>query len=115
MAPLGVYGQTKAAGDPSRRPRPRHYIVRTSWVIGEGATSCAPWFRSPHAASIPSVVDDQVGRLTFTADLARAIRHLLDTGAPYGTYNVTGAGEPHVVGRHRPTTSSRSPATTPTG
>ena len=40
----------------------------------------------------PSVVDDQHGRLTFTAELARAIRHLLDTGAPYGTYNVSNDG-----------------------
>jgi dTDP-4-dehydrorhamnose 3,5-epimerase len=40
------------------------------------------------------VVDDQIGRLTFAAELARATRHLLDTQAPYGTYNVTNSGEP---------------------
>ena len=40
------------------------------------------------------MVDDQVGRLSFTSDIAAAIRHLLDVGAPYGIYNVTGAGEP---------------------
>jgi dTDP-4-dehydrorhamnose reductase len=40
----------------------------------------------------PSVVNDQRGRLTFTPELARAIRHLIDTYAPYGTYNVTGSG-----------------------
>jgi dTDP-4-dehydrorhamnose 3,5-epimerase len=33
-----------------------------------------------------------VGRLTFTDDLAHAIRHLLESEAPYGTYNVTGDG-----------------------
>jgi dTDP-4-dehydrorhamnose 3,5-epimerase len=42
----------------------------------------------------PSVVNDQFGRLTFTTELARAVRHLIDTNAPYGTYNVTGAGAP---------------------
>jgi dTDP-4-dehydrorhamnose 3,5-epimerase len=40
----------------------------------------------------PSVVDDQVGRLTFTTELVRATRHLLDSRAPYGTYNVSNGG-----------------------
>ena len=30
--------------------------------------------------------------MTFTSELARAIRHLTETRAPYGTYNVTGSG-----------------------
>jgi dTDP-4-dehydrorhamnose 3,5-epimerase len=42
----------------------------------------------------PGVVDDQYGRLTFTAEITRAIRHLLDVNAPYGTYNVSNGGEP---------------------
>ena len=40
----------------------------------------------------PTVVDDQVGRLTFTSDLSSATKHLLDREAPYGVYNVQGAG-----------------------
>ena len=40
----------------------------------------------------PSVVDNQYGRLTFTSELGRAIKHLIDNRAPYGTYNVTGSG-----------------------
>jgi len=42
----------------------------------------------------PSVVDDQIGRLTFTTDLAAAISHLIETGADFGTYNCTNDGEP---------------------
>ena len=41
----------------------------------------------------PAVVDDQVGRLTFTSDLASGIIYLLGQQAPYGTYNLTGGGE----------------------
>ncbi|HSP60057.1 MAG TPA: sugar nucleotide-binding protein, partial [Ornithinimicrobium sp.] len=42
----------------------------------------------------PRVVEDQVGRLSFTTDLAAATTHLLHTGAPYGTYDVTSTGDP---------------------
>jgi dTDP-4-dehydrorhamnose 3,5-epimerase len=38
------------------------------------------------------VVDDQNGRLTFTGEIVRAIRHLFAVRAPYGTYNVTNSG-----------------------
>jgi len=92
IAPLGVYGQTKAAGDQIVATVPRHYILRTSWVIGDGRNFVRTMVSLAERGVDPSVVDDQVGRLTFTSELARAIRHLTTTGAPYGTYNVTGSG-----------------------
>jgi dTDP-4-dehydrorhamnose reductase/dTDP-4-dehydrorhamnose 3,5-epimerase len=92
VAPLGVYGQTKAAGDQIAATVARHYVVRTSWVIGAGRNFVATMASLAQRGIDPSVVDDQYGRLTFTSELARAIGHLLDTGAPYGTYNVTGTG-----------------------
>ncbi|WP_408897858.1 sugar nucleotide-binding protein [Nocardioides sp. R1-1] len=94
FAPLGVYGQTKAAGDLAVSAAPRHYVLRTSWVIGEGHNFVRTMAQLAADGVDPAVVDDQVGRLTFTAELARATRHLVDTGAPYGTYNVTNSGEP---------------------
>ena len=36
IAPESVYGQTKAAGDIAVANAPEHYILRSSWVIGEG-------------------------------------------------------------------------------
>lgn len=92
VSPLGVYGQTKAAGDLVVSTVPRHYILRTSWVIGDGANFVKTMASLAGRGVDPSVVDDQFGRLTFTADLARAIRHLIDEQSPYGTYNVTGTG-----------------------
>ena len=92
IAPLGVYGQTKAAGDQLVATVPRHYILRTSWVIGDGHNFVRTMLSLAERGVDPSVVDDQFGRLTFTSELARAVRHLTTTGAPYGTYNVTGAG-----------------------
>jgi len=92
VAPLGVYGQTKAAGEQIAATVPRHYIVRTSWVIGDGHNFVRTMQALAGRDVNPTVVDDQVGRLTFAAELARAIRHLITTRAPYGTYHVTGDG-----------------------
>ncbi len=92
--PLGVYGQSKAAGDAAVSVVPRHYIVRTSWVIGQGKNFVRTMASLAERGIDPKVVDDQIGRLTFTGDIARGIRHLLDTRPAYGTYNLTGAGDP---------------------
>ena len=94
LCPLGVYGQTKAAGDAIVATVLQHYIVRTSWVIGEGKNFVRTMASLAERGIDPSVVDDQVGRLTFTDQLASGIRHLLDASAPYGVYNLTGAGVP---------------------
>ena len=97
FAPLGVYGQSKAAGDIAVANAPRHYILRSSWVIGEGHNFVKTMMMlSDKVANgdLPrvTVVDDQYGRLTFTGDMADAIFHLLDSNAAYGTYDLTGSG-----------------------
>ncbi|MGO1265023.1 MAG: sugar nucleotide-binding protein [Microbacterium gubbeenense] len=92
FSPLGVYGQTKAAGDIAAATTARHYIVRTSWVIGEGKNFVRTMASLAERGIDPKVVSDQIGRLTFTDDIAGAVVHLVSAGAPYGTYNVTGSG-----------------------
>jgi len=94
VSPLGVYGQTKAAGDAVVSTVPRHYTVRTSWVIGEGGNFVRTMAALAEKGVDPRVVDDQIGRLTFTDDLARGIRHLLTTRPAHGTYNLTASGDP---------------------
>ena len=99
LSPLSVYGQTKAAGDIAVAGCPRHYIMRSSWVIGEGHNFVKTMKMlsdrvadSEDGLSQVTVVDDQLGRLTFTRDMAQAIFHVLESGAPYGTYDCTGSG-----------------------
>ncbi len=92
LSPLGVYAQTKAAGDLGASTAPRHYLLRTSWVIGEGKNFVRTMQDLAAKGVSPKVVDDQVGRLTFATELARATRHLIDSGAEYGTYNVSNGG-----------------------
>ncbi|WP_066295601.1 sugar nucleotide-binding protein [Arthrobacter luteolus] len=94
FSPLGVYGQTKAAGDAVVSVVPQHYIVRTSWVIGEGSNFVRTMASLAGRGVKPAVVNDQIGRLSFTADLAAGIRHLLAVKAPFGTYNLSNTGEP---------------------
>jgi dTDP-4-dehydrorhamnose reductase len=93
FAPLGVYGQTKAAGDIAAAVAPKHYIIRTSWVIGGGKNFIGIMKELADKGVSPSVVDDQTGRLTFTTTLAAAITHLLETTPAYGTYNCSNDGD----------------------
>lgn len=94
LSPLGVYGQSKAAGDVAVASTAKHYIVRTSWVIGEGKNFVRTMANLAHRGISPKVVDDQIGRLTFTEDLAAGIIHLLTSRPGYGTYNLTNEGKP---------------------
>ena len=94
FSPLNVYGQSKAAGDNAVSLAPMHYILRTTWVIGEGKNFVRTMLGLGQKGIAPTVVADQIGRLTFTGELVRIIDRLLQTNAPYGTYNATNDGEP---------------------
>lgn len=93
FSPLSVYGASKAAGDLVVSQLEKYYILRTSWVIGEGKNFVRTMLDLGEKGVNPTVVSDQVGRLTFTRELVRAIVHLLDKQAPAGTYNVTNSGD----------------------
>lgn len=96
IAPLNVYGASKAAGDLAVSTAPKHYIVRTGWVVGAGKNFVSTMASLANRDIQPQVVHDQRGRLTFADDLAKGIAHLLATTPEYGVYNLTGAGD--VVG-----------------
>ena len=94
LSPLGVYGQSKAAGELAVRAIPKHYVIRTSWVIGEGANFVKTMARLARDGAHPSVVNDQFGRLTFASELARAVEHLVSQRAPFGVYHMSNSGDP---------------------
>ncbi len=93
VSPLGVYAQSKAAGDIAVGLAPRHYLMRTSWVIGDGKNFVRTMADLAAKGVSPSVVSDQVGRLTFASELSRATRHLISSQAAFGTYNVSNGGD----------------------
>lgn len=93
FSPLSVYGASKAAGDIAVAMAPKHYILRTSWVIGEGKNFVRTMLELGNRNISPKVVSDQVGRLTFTSELVRAIDHLFSNNVRSGTYNISNGGE----------------------
>ena len=62
-------------------------------MIGEGNNFVRTMVSLAERGVSPSVVSDQIGRLTFTTELSRATAHLLSTKAAPGTYNVSNGGE----------------------
>lgn len=95
LAPRSAYGRTKAAGEWAVRVEcPDHLVVRTAWLYGAHGT-CFPRTMARLAGEREelSVVADQVGQPTWTADLADLIVRLVDAGAPAGTYHGTSSGE----------------------
>lgn len=92
FSPLSVYGASKAAGDLLVEQLDKFYLLRTTWVIGEGKNFVRTMLGLAEKNISPTVVDDQIGRLTFTSELVRIIDHLLSTEAPFGTYNATNDG-----------------------
>lgn len=92
FSPLSVYGASKAAGDLLVEQLDNFYLLRTTWVIGEGKNFVRTMLGLAEKNISPNVVHDQIGRLTFTRELVRIIDHLLSTQAPFGTYNATNDG-----------------------
>jgi len=95
LAPIGVYGRTKAEGERLVRARhPSPFIVRTAYLYGEHGTSFPrTMLRLAAERETLDVVTDQIGQPTWTADLAAAIVGLLDADAPAGVYHGTNSGQ----------------------
>lgn len=98
IAPLGVYGRTKAAGEAAvREATARHIILRISWVYGEfGSNFLKTVLRLAQDRDELRIVGDQHGCPTSTRDIADAIFRFAPmlSGEPslWGTYHFAGVG-----------------------
>lgn len=91
--PLNVYGQTKWEGEEAvRRILEKYFIVRISWVFGEhGNNFVKTMLRLGKTRKEISVVADQFGAPTYTADLAPLLCDMVMT-EKYGTYHACNSG-----------------------
>ncbi len=96
VGPLGVYGQTKLAGEEGvRAAGGPHAILRTSWVFSaHGANFVRTMLRLGADRDALSIVDDQIGGPTPAGRIAEALftvaRQMTNGAAPSGTYHFAG-------------------------
>ena len=94
--PRTAYGRTKLAGEKAvlgALPG-TGYVVRTAWLYGaHGRNFARAMIRLEREQATVTVVDDQRGQPTWTADVARRIIALARSGAAGGIYHVASSGE----------------------
>jgi dTDP-4-dehydrorhamnose reductase len=87
-----MYGISKLAGEQFvNQFAGNFFTIRTAWLYGDGKNFVKTMMRLSETHDEISVVDDQVGTPTSTAELARAIHGLLDT-ENYGLFHGTCEG-----------------------
>jgi len=91
--PLCVYGKTKLEGEIAvKEILDRYFIVRISWVFGiNGNNFIKTMLKLSETLDEVSVVSDQIGSPTYTADLASLLCDMVVTDK-YGTYHATNEG-----------------------
>jgi dTDP-4-dehydrorhamnose reductase len=93
--PRSVYGRTKLAGEQAVRELAPDtgFVVRTSWLYGAaGPNFVKTMARLAATEPTVSVVDDQIGSPTWSADLAGRLIDLVGSGLPAAIYHCRGAG-----------------------
>jgi dTDP-4-dehydrorhamnose reductase len=90
--PQSVYGKTKLEGEKYTLELTDSYVVRTSWVYGEGKNFVRTMLALSEKMDEVRVVNDQFGRPTYAPDLARVIYDVIKKNPMTGIYNVTGDG-----------------------
>ncbi len=93
LRPVNVYGNSKVAGEQAVRDAcPKSFIVRTSWVYGDGKETflCAV-HKDLQAGKPMRVIDDIWSSTTYVEDLIDRVLRIRAAGC-YGTYHIVNEG-----------------------
>ena len=95
VAPVNAYGESKLHGEAAVLASGAHALVlRTQWLFGRAGKSFPRTMWERATAALPTrVVNDQMGRPTYSRDLAAATWRLVAQRAS-GIVHATNAGEP---------------------
>ena len=93
VGPVNAYGRSKLAGELAVQSLlETYFIVRISWVFGKnGNNFVKTMLRLAETKAELSVVCDQIGSPTYTADLAPLLCDMVQTER-YGIYHATNEG-----------------------
>lgn len=93
IAPVTVYGKTKANGEKYIVENcDKYYILRTAWLYGDGNNFVRTMVKLGKEKEEVNVVSDQHGSPTYTVDLASIINQVIEKQLPYGIYHSTNEG-----------------------
>lgn len=90
--PLSAYGRSKLLGEQSIQKKMKNYrIIRTSWLFGaHGKNFVDTILALSHQMPQVKVVNDQVGKPTYSVDLARKTPEIISREP--GIYHITNNG-----------------------
>lgn len=93
--PVNAYGASKLEGERfAAAASPETRIVRTSWLYGEGgANFITKLLAAARSGRTLSFVNDEIATPTSAADLASAIKSMLEANATPGIYHLANEGE----------------------
>lgn len=89
--PVNFYGETKLAGEQFvKKIGGKYYLIRTSWLFGlHGKNFIETILRIGEEKGEAHVASDQYGKPTFTIDLAKRTRELVEGKYDFGVYHIT--------------------------
>ncbi|OGY43435.1 MAG: dTDP-4-dehydrorhamnose reductase [Candidatus Buchananbacteria bacterium RIFCSPHIGHO2_01_FULL_39_14] len=99
--PLNIYGQSKAKGEEILKQNcEMFYLIRSSWLYGRspqvgkprGLNFVQTMLKLAGEGKEINVVSDQFGKPTYTLDLAKKTREIIETQKPCGIYHAVNEG-----------------------